>query len=126
MQDNAYELMTTLATLDEILTDLRRTITNKYPRHKLANNGTRFGPGQAIITPNLAKAELISRYAYLEYVGLAENVKAFKDNLIVVRSEQEPNTLEVLYPPDLINQLRRFNVKAQFRLQFPLLEGAAA
>lgn len=126
MADNAYELMTTLATLDEILTDLRRTITNKFPRHKLANNGTRVGPGQAIITPNLAKAELISRYAYLEYIGLAENVKAFKDNLIVVRSEQEPNTLEVRYPPDLINQLRRFNVLAQFRLQFPLLEGAAA
>lgn len=126
MADNAYELMTTLATLDEILTDLRRTISNKYPRHKLANNGTRFGPGQAIITPNLAKSEIIARYAYLEYVGLAENVKAFKDNLIVVRSEQEPNTLEVLFPPDLINQLRRFNVKAQFRLQFPILEGAAA
>jgi phage tail sheath gpL-like len=120
MADNAYELATTLATLDEVLTRLRQSITNKYPRHKLANDGTAFDPGQAIITPNLAKAELIAEYIRMIGVGLVENLAAFKSFLIVVRSSLEPNTLEVLYPPDLINQLRRFNVRAQFRLQFPV------
>jgi phage tail sheath gpL-like len=120
MADNAFELATTLATLDELFTRLRQAITNKYPRHKLANNGTRFGPGQAIITPNLAKAELIAQYDAWEFDGLVENVDAFVENLIVVRSSVEPNTLEVLLPPDLVNQLRRFNVRAQFRLQFPV------
>lgn len=123
MADNAFELATTLATLDEIFTDLRQSVTNAFPRSKLANNGTRTGPGQAVITPNLAKAFLISRYDLLEYRGLVEDVKNFKDNLIVVRSSIEPNTLEVVYPPDLINQLRRFNVRAQFRLQFPVAVG---
>jgi phage tail sheath gpL-like len=117
--DNAFELATTLATLDELFTRLRQAISNKYPRHKLANNGTRFGPGQAIITPNLAKAELVAQYDAWEFDGLVENVDAFVENLIVVRSSIEPNTLEVLLPPDLVNQLRRFNVRAQFRLQFP-------
>lgn len=121
MADNAFELATTLGTLDEIFTDLRQSVTNAFPRHKLANNGTRFGPGQAVITPNIAKAFLIARYDQLEYRGLVEDVKNFKDNLIVVRSSVEPNTLEILYPPDLINQLRRFNVRAQFRLQFPVV-----
>jgi phage tail sheath gpL-like len=120
MADNAYELATTLATLDDVLTRLRQSITNKYPRHKLANDGTAFDPGQAIITPNLAKAELIAEYIRMIRVGLVENLAAFKTYLIVVRSSLEPNTLEVLYPPDLINQLRRFNVRAQFRLQFPV------
>lgn len=119
ISDNAYELATTLATLDELFTRLRQTISNKYPRHKLANNGTRFGPGQAIITPNIAKAELVAQYDAWEFDGLVENVDAFVANLIVVRSSIEPNTLEVLLPPDLVNQLRRFNVRAQFRLQFP-------
>jgi phage tail sheath gpL-like len=117
--DNAFELATTLATLDELFTRLRQAISNKYPRHKLANNGTRFGPGQAIITPNIAKAELVAQYDAWEFDGLVENVDAFVANLIVVRSSIEPNTLEVLLPPDLVNQLRRFNVRAQFRLQFP-------
>lgn len=118
--DNAFEVATTLATLDEVFTRLRQSISNKYPRHKLANNGTRFGPGQAIITPNLAKAELIAQYKEMEYDGLVENAEAFKTYLIVVRSTLEPNSLDVVYPPDLINQLRRFNIKGQFRLQFPV------
>lgn len=118
LSDNAYELMTTLSTLDEVFTRLRQNITNKFPRHKLANNGTKFAPGQDVVTPNIIKAELIAEYAAMEFDALVENAKAFKDNLIVVRSSIEPNTVEVLYPPDLINQLRRFNVRAQFRLQF--------
>lgn len=116
--DNAFEVATTLATLDEIFNRLRQSISNKYPRHKLANDGTRFGAGQAIVTPKIVKAELIAEYGRMEYDGLVENVTAFKDALIVQRSSTEPNTLECLYPPDLINQLRRFNVQAQFRLQF--------
>jgi phage tail sheath gpL-like len=119
--DNAYEVVTTLETLAEIFTRLRQAISNKYPRHKLANNGTRFGPGQAIVTPNVIKAELISEYRLMEYDGLTENATLFKDNLIVVRSSTDPNTVECVYPPDLVNQLRRFNVLAQFRLQFPVV-----
>src|SRR4029077_16658452 len=71
--DNAYELMTTLATLAELFRRMRQSITNKYPRVKLADNGTRFGPGQAIVTPNILKGELISEYRQCEYDGLVEN-----------------------------------------------------
>jgi hypothetical protein len=38
--------------------------------------------------------------------------------LLVERDPQNPNRLNVLYPPDLINQLRIFAVLAQFRLQY--------
>lgn len=117
--DNAFELATTLATLDEVFTRLRAIQSNRFPRHKLANNDTRIGPGQAVVTPNIMKGELLSEYRRMEFIGLVENFRAFKDNLIVVRSAVDPNTLECLYPPDLINQLRRFNVRAAFRLQFP-------
>ncbi|GJD58358.1 phage tail sheath C-terminal domain-containing protein [Methylobacterium dankookense] len=118
--DNAYELATTLATLDEVFTRLRQAISNKFPRHKLADNGTRFGAGQAIVTPLIIKGELVAQYRIMENDGLVENATAFKNALVVERSTKEPNTVEVLYPPDLINQLRRLNIKCQFRLQFPL------
>jgi phage tail sheath gpL-like len=47
-----------------------------------------------------------------------ENGKAFKENLVVERDPNDPNRINVLYPPDLVNQLRIFAVLAQFRLQY--------
>ena len=50
--------------------------------------------------------------------GLVENLAAFKANLIVERDDNDPNRVNVLYPPDLVNQLRVFAVLNQFRLQY--------
>jgi phage tail sheath gpL-like len=116
--DDAYELVTTLATLARLLRNQKQAITSGFPRHKLADDGTRFGPGQAIATPGLIKAALVAQYRIDMFNGLVENIGAFKDNLIVERDTNNPNRVNVLYPPDLINQLRVFAVLAQFRLQF--------
>ncbi|MBR0940981.1 phage tail sheath C-terminal domain-containing protein [Bradyrhizobium liaoningense] len=116
--DDAYELMTTLATLAKLLRNQKHAITSKFPRHKLANDGTKFGPGQAIVTPGIIKAELINQYQQDMYDGLVEDLVNFKRNLQVERDPNDPNRVNVLYPPDLINQLRIFAVLAQFRLQY--------
>jgi phage tail sheath gpL-like len=116
--DDAYELVTTLATLAKLLRNQRQAITSKYPRSKLADDGTKFGPGQAIVTPGIIKAELVNEYQMDMWNGLVENLKAFKAHLIVERDPNNPNRVNVLYPPDLINQLRIFAVLAQFRLQY--------
>ena len=116
--DDAYELVPTLATLSALFRSQRYAITSKYPRHKLADDGTRFGAGQAIVTPKIIKAELIAQYRADEFLGRVENAQAFKENLIVERDPNDPNRINVLYPPDLINQLRIFAVLAQFRLQY--------
>jgi phage tail sheath gpL-like len=116
--DDAYELVTTLATLAKVLRNQKYAITSKFPRHKLADDGTKFGPGQAIVTPGIIKAELVSEYQQDMYNGLVENLAAYKQHLIVERDPNDPNRANVLYPPDLINQLRIFAVLAQFRLQY--------
>jgi phage tail sheath gpL-like len=118
--DDSYELLTTLATLAAVIRNQRQAITSKYPRHKLADDGTLFGIGAAIITPTIAKAELIAEYAVDEYNGLVQDATDFKNNLIVERNALDPNRLDVLYPPQLINQLRIFAVLAQFRLRTPV------
>ena len=118
MPDDAYELVTTLATLARLLRNQRHAITSKFPRHKLANDGTRFGPGQAIVTPGIIKGELIAQYRMDEFNGLVEDTRNFKRHLLVERDPNDPNRVNVLYPPDLINQLRIFAVLAQFRLQY--------
>lgn len=118
VSDDAYELVTTPATLARLLRNQRQAITSKYPRHKLANDGTRFGAGQAIVTPKTIKAELVAQYRIDEFNGLVEDAQNFKDNLIVERDPNYPDRLNVLYPPDLVNGLRVFAVLAQFRLQY--------
>jgi len=116
--DPSYLDVETLFTLAYVLRRLRYAITQKFPRHKLANDGTRFGDGQAIVTPKIIRAELLASYAELETLGLVENRAAFEENLLVERDATDPNRVNVLYPPDLVNQLRIFAVLAQFRLQY--------
>ncbi|MGN0896359.1 MAG: phage tail sheath subtilisin-like domain-containing protein [Succinivibrio sp.] len=116
--DNSYLDSTTLFTLAEITTRLKSAITSKYPRHKLANDGTNFGPGQAIVTPAIIKSELISQYSKMERLGLVENADLFAKYLIVERNADDPNRVDVLLPPDLVNQLRVFSMLTQFRLQY--------
>ena len=116
--DSAFALVTTLATLAALYRRMRQRITSKYPRSKLANDGTKFASGQAIVTPKIIKGEMIAEYQLAEYQGLVENSDAFIKNLIVRRNSQNPNRLDVLYPPDIINGLRQFAVLAQFRLQY--------
>ena len=116
--DDAFLDATTLATLAAVLREMKGRITSKFPRHKLANDGTRFGQGQAIVTPKVIKAELVAHYRSLEERGLVENADAFKAALIVERSITDPTRVDVLYPPDLVNPLVIFAVVAQFRLQY--------
>jgi phage tail sheath gpL-like len=116
--DDAYELGTTLHTLAKLFRNQRYSITTKYPRHKLADDGTRYGVGQAIVTPSVIRAELVAEYAVDEYNGLVENLNAYKQNLVVERDPNDPNRVNVIYPPDLVNQMRIFAVLAQFRLQY--------
>jgi phage tail sheath gpL-like len=123
--DNAYTDFTTLATLWTMFERQHQVITSKYPRHKLADDGTRFGPGQAIITPRAIKGELVAQYAADEFLGLTENARAFAKNLIVERDADNPTRINVLYPPDLVNGLRIFAVLAQFRLQYSAQDIAA-
>jgi len=115
-EDIAYTDATTLATLAKLLRNQRAAVTNKWPRHKIADDGTLFGPGQAIVTPKSIAAELVAQYRIDEFNGLVEDVDTFVNNLIVERDSTDPTRVNVLYPPNLISGLRMFAVLAQFRL----------
>jgi len=117
--DDSYLDSETLHQSAYVIRNLKTRITSKYGRHKLANDGTRFGAGQAIVTPAVIRAELIAGYHALEREGIVENADAFTQYLVVERSSSNPNRLNVLYPPDLVNQLRVFALQYQFRLQYP-------
>jgi phage tail sheath gpL-like len=124
--DPSYLDVQTLATLTYIVRFLRIRILQKFPRHKLANDGTPFGLGQAIVTPRIIRAELIAAYSELIEQGICENMEAFKQFLVVERDPNDPNRVNVLLPPDLVNQLRIFAMLVEFRLRYAASATAAA
>jgi phage tail sheath gpL-like len=115
--DDSYLQIETLFNLVFQLRYLRTRLTSRFPRMKLADNGTPAGAGSAIVTPNIARAELISAYADLVDLGLAQDAEAFAASLVVQRNALNPNRLDVLFPTYLIDQLRTLALLAQFRLQ---------
>ncbi|WP_318358051.1 phage tail sheath subtilisin-like domain-containing protein [Enterobacter sp.] len=116
--DNSYLDSETLHTSAYVIRQLKGIVTSKYPRHKLANDGTRFGPGQAIVTPAVLKGEMCASYRTMERAGIVENFDQFKKYLVVERNAADPNRVDVLFPPDYVNQLRVFALLNQFRLQY--------
>jgi len=114
--DTSYLDVTTMLTLLYLRYSFRNRILTRYPRHKLANDGTRFGAGQAVITPKLGKAEAIAWFREMEELGLVENFEQFKTDLVVERNISDPNRLDFLLPPDVINQFIVGAAQIQFRL----------
>lgn len=114
--DISYLNVNTMLTLAYLRYSVRARIAQKFPRHKLADDGTNFGPGQAIVTPNVIRGELIALFSQWEEAGLAENIEQFKADLIVERNQSDPDRIDALIPPDVINQLRVFAGQIQFRL----------
>lgn len=117
--DIAYLDVNTMLTLMYLRYDFRTQILTRYPRAKLANDGVQVGPGQQVMTPKLGKAEAINIFRGWESLGLVENIDQFKQDLVCRRSTTDPNRLEWLIPPDLINQFRVGAAVIQFLLESP-------
>lgn len=114
--DTAYLDATTMLTLLYLRYSFVVRMQLKYPRHKLADDGTRFGAGQAVITPKLGKAEAVTWFGEMVDLALVQNLDEFKTNLVVERNASDPNRLDFLLPPQLIGQLIVTAAQIQFLL----------
>lgn len=114
--DPSYRDIETMFTLSYLRYSVRARISQKFPRYKLANDGTQFAPGQAIVTPKIVRAELIALFRDWEDVGLVEDLDQFKADLLVARNPTDVNRVDVLLPPNIVNQFRVFAAQIQFRL----------
>jgi phage tail sheath gpL-like len=103
-------------TLMRVLRRLQAVWLANFPRHKLAPDGTRFRPGSAIVTPALAKGFTAVEMRNMEADGLLMDVSSMIPLLTCEINAQNPDRLDVLFPPPLIGQLRMTAVLAQFRI----------
>jgi len=116
IDDVSYLDLNTKWTVDYMRYAFRARIALRFPRHKLADDGTNFAPGQAVATPNIIRGELLDVARQLELAGVLENFSQFKEDLIVVRSLSDRNRVNCVLPPDVVNQFRVFAASVQFIL----------
>lgn len=117
--DDSYLDINTPETLERIRFEQISLFAQKYPRHKLAADIDRdfYDPSQSIMTPKVAKAELLNLYRLTfmgangwvrDYAGYAESFQANID-------PSDPSRLNVIDQPMLIGQYRVHAQQTQFR-----------
>lgn len=105
--DDAFLSLNSPLTLSYLRHDWNNYLKLKYPRHKLAGDAdaSRFDSTQPIMTPSLGKSEAIARCADVWVPqGLVEGLDAFKRSILCARNDKNPNRLDWMFEPDLVNQ----------------------
>lgn len=116
--DPSYLDIETLATLGEIRYQYKARMVSRFiiPRFKLADDTFPVQPGTYVATPKTVKQETIALFTLLRDRGLVEDIETFIDNLVVERDSTDKNRVNVLLPPDLVNQFRVLAGLVQFIL----------
>ena len=118
MPDPSYLDIQTLATLGEIRYQYKTRMINRFiiPRFKLADDDFPVQPGSKVARAKDVRQETIALFTLLRDKGLIENLDDFIENLVVQRNATDRNRVDVLLPPDLINQFRILAGNIQFIL----------
>lgn len=116
--DTSYLNIETMATLSEIRYQYKVRMYSRFlsQRFKLADDSFPVQPGMKVATPKTIKQEIIALFSELQDRGLIENLAEFSDNLVVERDATDRDRVNVLLPPDLINQFRILATQIQFIL----------
>lgn len=113
LEDDSYLDSTTLRIIFYIRYDTRSMMSQKYPRAKLGDNGSR---GKGVATAEKVRDQIIERAVQWEAAGLIEDLEAFKKDLVVERSTTNRSRLNARIPANVINGLATFAGQIQFIL----------
>lgn len=116
IEDASYkdiEVMRCLAYFRAAIVD---RFLRKYPKAKLGNDGEKFAAGQIVVTPKLARGEILAVFDLLNYAAIVEDRKQFAAELIVERDVNNVNALLAYLPPNFVNQFRQFVGLVAFKL----------
>lgn len=116
IDDPTFLNVTTMHTLMALRYTMRLRLGSKYPRHKLADDGTNFDVGQAVATQKSIKAEVIGLFTQWERAGLVEDFEQFASELLVERDETDKDRVNIRLGPNLINAFRISASQIQFIL----------
>ncbi|MBC8729986.1 phage tail sheath subtilisin-like domain-containing protein [Paraburkholderia sp. UCT2] len=116
--DTSYLDINTMAQIMYFIEYMNNRITNTFPRVSLKDDGNPVFPGQFAVTPSMIRAYVISVAHELADLNVIENVDTFAQLLMVARSS-DPNCVDMILPPDFVNQWRIGKILVQFYNQYP-------
>jgi len=116
VDDVAYLYVNTPETLEVHRYNVRSEIGLRYPRHKLANDAQPVQPGAAIARPKDIVATMRAVYEREVADGIMEDFEGYAASLYVEIDAGNPNRVNVVDQPNLVNQLRVFANLVQFRV----------
>lgn len=116
LPDNTYRDANTPFTLSYISQDLRGHLNSRFPRFKLADDGSNTSPGSNVITPSGIKAEVVAKARDWFTRGLIEDISGFISTIVVTRDTNDPTRVNVFIYPNLVNQLQVIAVSINFTL----------
>lgn len=116
LPDASFRNVETMKIIAALRFTTRARFAQKYPRHKLADDGADYGPNEPVMTPSVARAEFASLAEEWEERAWIEDAAAFVENLVVERNADNRDRLDALIGPDLINAFKVFAVQLQFQL----------
>jgi len=114
--DPVYRNVSTMRNLAYLRWSWNLRLELKYPDYDVADDGTQFDPETKVVTPSVIRGEAVAWFGQMEKRGRVENKEAFKAALVVDRAAGNVNRIEVLNPPDLINELVDIATRFAFRL----------
>lgn len=115
-EDASYKDIETMRCLAYFRNAFVSRILTKYPKAKLGNDGEAFSPGQVVMTPKLMRGECLALFDIMNQLAIVEGKKQFETELICERDANNPNQMNVLLPPDFVNQFRITAAVVAFKL----------
>ena len=107
--DNSFQDVESRYQLAYASRDLKTYLSSLYSRKIWVDDNTKLSGSinNAVAMPSMLKASCISRYRYLEQLGIVQDADAFAAGLIV---EKRGSAARIYWDGDLSNQLRQIEI----------------
>ena len=107
--DNSYQDVESRYQLTFAARDLKTYLSSLYSRKIWVDDNTKLSGSinNAVAMPSMLKASCISRYRYLENLGIVQDADAFAAGLVV---EKRGSAARIYWDGDLSNQLRQIEI----------------
>lgn len=112
--DTSFLDMETANSLKHVRQTLRTWLMLQLDGFGLVGDNDQIRAGQRVINPRGIKDVIMVWAGQMADFGLIEDLAAFERALIVVRSQFDPNRVDILIRPDFVNQLRILAIQAAF------------
>lgn len=115
VDDPSYYKEVTMTNLSTLRWEARTMMGLKHGNKKLAPNGTRFKPGQPVVTPALLRLDFLALYRSWEDRAKVVDYDGFAEEVDFDLPDGDPNRVDIQLPPRLIKHLDVTAAKMMFR-----------